>query len=385
MNKKNIVIIGGGSAAIFSAQAASSSDKDTQITMILGEKRLPYYRTRICEVFAGLDPDALIVKPQKWYEERNITLVMDEADKIDTRNHTVELKNGGNREYDELIIATGAKGNRLPVPGNDLPGVFSIRTLDDVAAAQKFPGPVVIIGGGLLGLEAAWHLKRSGRDVDIVEHGPWLLGRQLDEEAGNFFLEMVRNTGIGVTTKANLSEIAGEAPDLKARFADGAELSGGLVIFAAGIVSDTVLGREAGLETNRAIVVDKKMRTSAEHIYACGDCAEYEGRVGGLWTVAMAQGNIAGQNAAGQEAAFQPEEPPYLLNAIGTRIWSNGNINTEDNYVEKDGGQAMLKKLFFIDNALCGAVLIGDVALQGKLKEAIKAGFKKEQAIGLLK
>ena len=385
MNSKNIVVIGGGAAALFSAQAARSSDNEANITLVCGEKKLPYYRTRICEVFSGLAPESLVVKPLKWFEDNNINIIMDIADKIDSPNMTVTLKGGDTIKYDELIIATGADGNRLPVPGKDLPGVLSIRTLDDIANAQTYPGTALVIGGGLLGLEAAWNLKKAGRDVKIVEYWGWLLGRQLDQEAGEFFHDIVRNAGIEIITKAQLKEITGEALELVAHFAEGEDQKGGLVIFAAGIIPNITLGRDAGLETNRAIIVDSKMRTSSDHIYACGDCAELEGKVAGLWSVSMAQGNIAGQNAAGIDADYIPEEPPYLLNAMGTRIWSNGNLNTEDSHVVKEPENGILKKLFFVDGMLKGAILIGDVALQGKLKEAIKQSLNKEEAINLLK
>ncbi|MEG1500620.1 MAG: FAD-dependent oxidoreductase, partial [Clostridiales bacterium] len=177
----------------------------------------------------------------------------------------------------------------------------------------------------------------------------------------------------------------GESPSLTLTLQDGREYPASLVIFAAGIHSQTALANSAGLKVEKGILVNEKMATSLENIYACGDCAQLNGKVMGLWSVAQAQGTIAGANAAGQERAYQSLEPNYMMNSMGTKIWSMGDIKAPDNFCQKDPQTGQLQKLFFQDNLLTGGILIGDISLQIKIKEAFKNKLGKNEALALIK
>lgn len=376
---KKIVIAGGGIAGLSAAQGARETAPDAVIKLICAEKRYTYYRPRICEVFSGLDPDKLLVKNEQWYKENSIETIWGSVVDVDKAGKTVILDDGSKLEYDKLIIATGAVGNLPKVPGGDADNVLAMRFITDVDRVRKYPGSVAIIGGGLLGLEAAWHLSREGRAVTVVDRGGHLLSRQLDSQAAEFFRNICLKAGVQVVLNGNLSHIENG----KAVLEDGTEIEAAVVLFAAGIVPSVELGQKAGVEIKRAIVVDDRMQTSEPDIYACGDCAEIDGINRGLWTVSMAQGLVAGKNAAGGEAAYKAEAPSYSMNAMGTRIWSLGDISAADGVAETIGDDSFKKLFFSPEGKLAGAILIGDIGKSTKLKKAIAEGIAKDEALSI--
>lgn len=378
-SQKKIIIAGGGIAGLSAAQGAREISSDADIKLICAENRLTYYRPRICEIFSGLDPDKLLVKNEQWYKESSIDTLWGSVVHVDKEIKTVTLDDGSKHEYDKLIIATGAVGNLPKVPGSDAENVLAMRFIADVDRVRKYPGNIAIIGGGLLGLEAAWHLSREGRAVTVVDRGSHLLSRQLDSQASEFFKNICLKAGVQVVLNGNLSHIG----DGKAVLEDGTEIEAAVVLFAAGIVPSVELGQKTGLDVKRAIVVDERMQTSLPDIYACGDCAEIDGINRGLWTVSMAQGLVAGKNAVGGDAEYKAEAPSYSMNAMGTRIWSLGDISVADGAAEtsEDGS---FKKLFFgPEGKLVGAILIGDIKKSSKLKKAINEGIAKNQALSI--
>ena len=377
MAEQKIVIIGGGIAGLSAAQAARETDPEAVIYLSCGEGRLPYYRPRICELFSGGDVSKLAVHNEQWFASNQIETLMLRATAINTEQRQVKFADGSHLNYDKLILATGAKGNLPEARGNDRDNVRALRFLADIEHIQAIPGPAVIVGDGLLGLEAAWHLSREGRDVTIIGRGDRLLARQLDREGSVFFLGVVENAGLHVALNGNLEYI----DDQHAVLADGRAFEAGAVIFAAGIKSVYQLGQNMGLDCGRAIVVDDHMRASLPDVFAAGDCAEYQGRTIGLWTASMAQGTVAGVNAAGGDKVYVPEQPAYLMNAMGTRIWSFGNIEAEDGASCKDPAAAKFAKFFFADGKLVGAELIGDTQPMVKLKKMVESGAAREEAL----
>ena len=188
---QKIVIIGGGIAGISAAQSARETDSDARIHLVCGEKRLPYYRTRICEIFSGLSADKLTVRSFQWFNEKDIQVVNALVASINHKNKLVKFTDGSYLYYDNLIMATGARGNIPDCTGNDRDNVIALRFMSGVEKVKHFNGPVVIVGDGLLGLEAAWHLSRGGRSVVVIGRGKRLLSRQLDKEGSSFFLNIV--------------------------------------------------------------------------------------------------------------------------------------------------------------------------------------------------
>ncbi|MCL1817005.1 MAG: FAD-dependent oxidoreductase, partial [Clostridiales bacterium] len=274
------------------------------------------------------------------------------------------------------ILATGAAGNKPELPGGGEQNTLALRYLADIERVRNIPGPVVLVGGGLLGLEAAWHLSKAGRPVIIIERGDWLLKRQLDAEASRFFLGIVEKAGVRVALRGSVKNYDGRTLLLD----DGRAYEAACVIFAAGILPQIKLGKALSLTIGRGIEVDEFMRTSLSNVYACGDCAEYEGQNLGLWTVSMAQGLIAGKNAAGAEAVYRPEAPPYIMKAMGSNIWCAG-AQTANSLVEKNSVAGRLSKLFFDEqNKLNGAILIGEISQAMNLKKAIASAMEKQEA-----
>ncbi|MCL1974920.1 MAG: FAD-dependent oxidoreductase [Firmicutes bacterium] len=375
MNK--IIIVGGGAAGLFAAQAARETDAMSTIYLVCGEKILPYYRPRICEVFSGLDRNKLTVHNYQWFIENNIEIINGRVTSVMPEEKKVLFEDGSYLFYNNLILACGALGNKPELPGGGEKNTLALRFLSNIERVNNLPGPLALVGGGLLGLEAAWHLSQAGRPVIIVERGEWLLKRQLDEEAARFFLGLVEKAGVRVALHGQVENYDGQTLLLN----DGRAFEAACVIFAAGITPQIKLGKALGLDLGRGIVVDEFMRTSLPNIYACGDCAELSGQVAGLWTVAMAQGQIAGNNAAGLEIPYKPEVPPYIMRAMGSNIWSYG-AQSENSLVKKNSVAGKLLKLFFNEqDTLIGSILIGDISQASEIKNAIFAAINKEEAM----
>jgi len=377
MEEQKIIIIGGGIAGLSAAQAARETAPHARIHLICGEKRLPYYRSRICELFSGQDESKLLLRNTRWFMDADIHVVYAYVTSINPEIRQVRFSDGSFLYYDKLILATGAKGNLPAIPGSDLPNAIPLRSIADIQAVQSYPGPAVIVGDGLLGLEAAWHLCRAGRSVVVVGHGPRLLSRQLDEEAGIALLYIAERAGIRI---AQNGEVEAFEDDL-VTLADGRGFSASVLLFAAGIKSDVRLGNKAGVLCQRGIVVDDHMHTIMPDIFAAGDCAEYNDEIYGQWTMAMAQGAVAGVNAAGGEKVFVPDTRAYLLNAFGVQIWSCGNIHAADSAVRRDNRSVNFRKLFFAEDALVGVELIGDTKDMPALKKAVEQSIPKKDAL----
>jgi len=373
---KKIMVVGGGTAGLSAAQAARETDAQVRVRLVCGEKRLPYYRTRICELLAGLDAEKLTVRNYQWFTDNSIEVINGRVTSVDMEENIAYFEDGSFLHYDKLVLATGANGNLPDMKGDAAKRSMALRFLPDIERLKQTAGPIAVVGGGLLGLEAAWQLSRTGRPVVIIERGERLLGRQLDEEAARFFLSITENAGVRVALNGKV----GSYEDNRLLLTDGRFFEAAMLVFAAGIIPKTKLAKAMGLTLARAVVVDEYMRSSHPDVYACGDCAEYQGQVAGLWTAAMAQGMIAGRNAAGLQEAYVPEEPPYMMNAMGSKLWSAGKAS-EDSLCMKSSSAGVFTKLFFDQSAtLIGATLIGDISKALPLKKALAAGMSKEEA-----
>ena len=374
---EKIVIIGGGIAGLSAAQAAREANSEARIHLICGEKRLPYYRPRICEIFSGLDPEKLLVRNHQWFIDMDIEVVNGRVASIDADKRQIKFTDSSYLFYDKLILATGARGNIPDAKGKDKDWVIPLRFMEDIRKISELSGPVVIIGDGLLGLEAAWHLSRAGRSVVIVGRGGRLLSHQLDHEGSVFFLSIVENAGVRVALNGDLAAVEEDLVVLE----DGRGFEAAVVVCAAGIKSLTKLARNLGAECNNGIVVDEHMQTSLPDIWAAGDCVEYQGRVYGLWTASMAQGAVAGACAAGAAQIYQPERPGYMMNAMGTKVWSYGDILAEDGASVRDIVAMHFIKLFFAAGVLVGAEMIGDTSRMLAVKKAVDNAMPKAEAI----
>src|SRR5512146_919617 len=290
-----------------------------QVTIFNAEPRVNYDRIMLSPVLSGeKDYEEIIIHGDGWYIKNGITLYKGhKVVAIDRAAKTVTSDHGVTETYDRLVIATGSVPFILPVPGNNLPGVLTYRDLDDVGAmllAAQSRAKAVVIGGGLLGLEAAAGLNARGMDVTVLHLMPTLMERQLDGAAGYLLERAIEQRGIQVKTKANTKAIVGSTRVEGVELADGTVIPATLVVMAAGIKPNAALAKEAGLAVNRGILVDTHMRTSDPDIISLGECAEVGGHVYGLVAPLYEMAKVAAAHLAGRETAgFTHSDTPTKL------------------------------------------------------------------------
>jgi nitrite reductase (NADH) large subunit len=280
---------------------------------------------------------------------------------IDRAAQAVELEGGGRLPYDALVLATGAHPVRLPLPGADRPGVMVYRTLHDVRAMLAHAstgGTAVVIGGGLLGLEAAAGLARRGASVTVLHAVDRLMERQLDAAAADLLRRRLEGQGITVITSAKTTAIEPSTVLLS----DGRQVAAEIVVLAIGIRPETSLARAAGLAVNRGIVVDAAMRTNDPAIWAIGECAEHEEKLVGLVAPALEQAEIAAATILGDSRRYVAVSDATALKVAGAGVWSAGEIEGDDSITLEDAEAGQYRRLVVRGDRLVGAMLYGDVA-----------------------
>jgi nitrite reductase (NADH) large subunit len=269
------------------------------------------------------------------------------------------LESGETIRYDRLVLATGAQAVRLPFPGADRPGVLLYRTLDDVQrmiAHAATGGDAVVIGGGLLGLEAAAGLVRRGMRVTVLHAMPRLMERQLDDGAAGMLKVRLAAQGITVLTEAKTVAIEEDAVLL----ADGRRIPAKIVVMAVGIRPHTELARSAGLPVNRGVLVDDAMRTADPAIWAIGECAEHAGQCVGLVAPSYAQAEVAAADILGKDARYVPVSDATALKVAGAGVWSAGEIEGSEPIVLSDSEGGQYRRFLLRDDRLVGAMLYGE-------------------------
>ena len=386
----DVVIIGGGVAAVNAADAVSSRNGKARIKMVCREKYLPYYRPRLTELIdTDIPLERLLVKKESWYADRNIEVMLGkEATAIDSKSKKVVLCDGTELKYDYLVIASGAGCFIPPFENKNLKNVRVIRelaeTLEIKSEASTFKNAVVI-GGGVLGLEAAWGLKNLGMDVTVLEVMPKILPRQLDDKGSALLERIILDTGIKVEKGVQVKGFEGKDKVEKVVLGDGREFPADLVVVSAGITPNKGFALSCDLKANKGITVNEKMETCIEGIYACGDIAEFNGRVIGLWQVAMEQGKIAGANICGEELTYKEQVQPLSFDGMNTELLSVGDVHSDDStkeYVEEyDAANKIYKKLVFDKGVLKGAILIGDTSKSVSVMKGVREGIRKNDIL----
>ncbi|MDI6600593.1 MAG: FAD-dependent oxidoreductase [Thermoanaerobacteraceae bacterium] len=374
---ESYLVIGNGIAGLNAAEAIRDRDKDGRVTIISEEKYNTYSRLMLSHYLGkDVEPEKLYIHPVSWYEERNIEIYLNtKVEKVDTEKKVVKTTSG-EFPYTKLIIASGSYSFIPPVEGSNKGNVFALRSLDDMKAitnAIKSSKKAIVIGGGVLGLEAVWAIRQAGLEVDVLEFFPRLLPRQMDEEGSKILKDIVEGTGVttylGVETKAILGEDRAEGVILKG----GQEIKADFVVFSSGVRPHIEFLNGQPIEIKRGIVVDEYMRTSLDGVYAAGDVAEFKGAMPAIWPVAQEQGKIAGMNAAGEEATYHPIPPSNMLKVMNVSCFSVGEINNEKGELKelKYTGNKEYYKLFLRNNVLVGAMMIGDVSKSTKIKSYV--------------
>lgn len=384
MAKRKLVIIGNGMAPGRALERLFETAPDLyDITIFNAEPRVNYDRIMLSPVLSGEKTyDDIIIHGDHWYIEHGVTLYKGvKIAAIDRVAKTVTSETGITERYDQLIIATGSVPFILPVPGADRPGVVSYRDLDDVQAmmlAARAGGKAVVIGGGLLGLEAAAGLHAQGMDVSVLHLMPHLMERQLDSAAGYLLQRELESRGIAVRCKANTHEILGDPRVTGVRLDDGTVIPANLVVMAVGIRPNGGLAKAAGLEVNRGIVVTPDMRTSDPDIFALGECAEASGQVFGLVAPLYEMANVVARQLTGEaDAAFSPAATATKLKVTGIDLYSAGDFadgKDREEIVLRDPAAGLYRRLVLKDDRVIGAVMYGETGDGPWFFDLIKRG-----------
>jgi nitrite reductase (NADH) large subunit len=338
------------------------------ITIFNAEPRVNYDRIMLSPVLSGEKSyEQIVIHGDGWYIKNGVTLHKGtRVTGIDRTAKTVTTDNGLTEPYDKLVIATGSVPVIIPVPGHKLPGVLAYRDLDDVDAmilAAKARGSAVVIGGGLLGLEAAAGLAEQGMQVTVVHLMPTLMERQLDPAAGYLLKKAIEERGIKVLTGADTKAILGEKKVEGVELKDGTVIPADLVVMAVGIRPNATVGKDAGLTVNRGIVVDDQMRTSDPDIFALGECAEHRGATYGLVAPLYDMAGVLARTLAGEPAAYNGSVTATKLKVTGINLYSAGDFaeaKDREEIVLRDASRGVYKRLVLKDNQIIGAVLYGD-------------------------
>ncbi len=369
---EKLVIIGNGMApGRMLEHLLEKAPSPYQVTIFNAEPRVNYDRIMLSPVLSGEKAyEEIIIHGDGWYIANNIILYKGhKIIAIDRTAKTVTSDHGVTEPYDKLVIATGSVPFIIPVPGHNLPGVLTYRDLDDVQAmmlAAQSRAKAVVIGGGLLGLEAAAGLNAQGMDVTVLHVMPTLMERQLDPAAGYLLQRAVEQRGIKVITKANTQAITGNGKVEQVELADGTIIPATLVVMAVGIRPNAALAKEAGIAVNRGIVVDAGMRSNDPDIYALGECAEVNGQVYGLVAPLYEMARVAAHQLAGNEAAaFVHMDTPTKLKVTGIDLFSLGDFAEAEDRQEivlRDAAAGVYKRLVLKDDRIIGTVLYGETA-----------------------
>jgi nitrite reductase (NADH) large subunit len=364
-----LVIVGNGMAAARLVDELAKTALGRYAIAVIGdEPRLAYNRVLLSSVLAGETASHDIeLRPASWWRDRGVTLKYGcVATEIDVGRRELKIAGEQSVAFSKLVLATGSAPLRLNVPGADLAGVHTFRDSRDVdllltlAARKK---RVVVVGGGLLGLEAAYGLAKAGVPVTLIHLMDRLMERQLDASAAGLLKTLVERKGIEVLLNANTARLHGEMAVEGIELTDGRRIDADAVIFAAGIRPNVALAKDAGISVNRGIVIDDHLQTGLVDIFALGECAEHRGICYGLVEPAYEQARVLAQHLAGGTAAYNGSVVATNLKVSGVAVFSAGDFIAADGaetIVLNDAMRGTYKKLVISDGRLTGAVLVGD-------------------------
>ena len=371
--RPRLVVVGNGMAGMRAVEELLSRAPDRfDITVIGAEPHPNYNRILLSSVLAGNKTlDEIVINAPSWYADHGIRLMAENrATAIDRAARQVALADGTAVVYDKLLLATGSKPVAPPIPGLGLPNVRAFRDIADVEAmiaAAASDRRAVVIGGGLLGLEAAWGLKRRGMAVALVHLMPTLMERQLDVAAATLLHRDLDARGIAFFTNSQTEAILGSGRAEAVLLADGRHIPADFVVLAVGVRPNIDLARTADLDVNRGILVGDDMATSDPDIYAVGECIEHNGQVFGLVAPIWDQAKVCGARLAGDAAAVYEPPPVFTsLKITGIDVFSAGALAAADDADQEitlhDAKRGLYKKVILRDDRIVGSVLYGSVA-----------------------
>ncbi|MBS5949749.1 MAG: FAD-dependent oxidoreductase [Clostridium sp.] len=393
--EETYVIIGNGAAGFYAAKAIKERNASAIIKLVSNEDTHSYVRTQLSDLITEEITESFYLARSNWYKENNIIEILDaNVNAIDKKTKTVKLDNGHGIRYDKLILANGSYNfvppTKVLIDGseteinswtyNSVNGIHTIKKLCDVNALKEDLSDsknVVIIGGGLLGLEAAWEVQKRNINVTVVELAERMLPRQLDSDGSALFESLVNKTPVKVLLGEAVDCINADSNSVKSvKLKSGKEIEADTILFSVGVRSNIFIAQPIGINCNRGIIVDEYMKTNSKDIFACGDVAEYDGIYYGNWPAAIEMGKVAGANATGDKIKFEKFVSSTVFQAMNTQVFSAGTVNFDDPALEKVGYVDSLNnkyaKLFFSNNILVGGILIGDINSSVKIVQGIQ-------------
>jgi nitrite reductase (NADH) large subunit len=390
------LVVGNGVAGNAAAEALREHDPDGEIHIFSKERYPFYYIPALPDYIAGKKQLAqIIIHNLEWYKNHRINLHL-ETDilRINPEEKTAVTAHDQHYRYDKLLLACGGYPNVPPIKGLEAEspfslqtmGVFTLRTLDDAEALKKKAakgGTAVLIGGGLLGLEAGNGLRQAGMQVKVVEFFPRLLPRQMDMMGVGMLQRQLEEMGFIFYLGTTPEEISYHSNKCQVSLKNGETLTADVVLISAGTRPELTLAKALNLDINKAVKVDDRMQTSKPDIFAAGDLVEHRDRFYGVWPASRDQGRTAGMAMAGQEAKYEGTVPVNTLKVLGIDLMSAGEIDADNNYislVSLDEKHKIYRKLVVKDSTLIGAIFMGDIQGADEIQEAIRL----KQNIGAL-
>jgi len=378
-------IIGSSAAGISAIEAIRSKDKKAKITVISDEKRPLYSRCLISYLLAGtIDETKIWYRPDSFFKDNDIDAILGvKAENIDKKEVILEDKN--KVKFDKLLIATGSSAKLENIPGVDKKGVFPLRTIDHTKDIESMLGKVksaVVLGGGLIGLRAAYALKNRGKDVSVYVRSPQILSQIIDKASADTMQKHIEEKGIKIFTGKSAKEIKGKDSVKGIVLNDNKEVPCELVIIGKGVSPNIDIAKSTGLKTNWGIVVDENLKTSAKDIFAAGDVAESyditleENSINAIWPVACGEGRVAGLNMTGEKIPYDGTLAMNSIEFFGLPVISIGITKPKkDIYkeiIKKDPVKNIYKKIVLKNDVVVGAIFVNSVDAIGIVGTLIK-------------
>ena len=373
------IIIGNGVAGTTAALNIRKIDASGDI-IILTDESYPFYsRIKLIGYLADeIDAKRLTIYKDVWYEQNRIKLIVNmSAVSIDGDSKEIVITSGQRLKYDRLLLALGGTSFIPPIQGSDKKGVFTLRTLKDAIDIKEYAEnarKVLLIGGGVLGLEAGNSLRKSGHTLSVVEFFPRLLPRQMDQEGSEIFKAQMENMGFTFYLNTKSKEIVGREKVEGLLLEDGREIKCDMIIISAGIRPNASLAEKSGLKLGKGLPVNDRMETEITDIYAAGDLIEHRGIFYGIWPASQKQGEVAGINMAGGDTVYNGTTPSNVLKIAGVDLAVAGDIDADGRFesiVKIDKEKYIYKKLVINGNRIIGYIFYGDLVGRKKVIKAI--------------
>lgn len=377
------LIIGSGIAGLSAAKEIRKKDPQGRIVMVSKETQAPYYRTKLTKAIAsGETPEQLLLEKESFYRDQSIELRLDtKVESIDFDKNQVSLEGGEVLSYNKLLIASGATPFVPGYESDDQKNIFKMRTMEDLLALREALPEIttaLVVGGGLLGLEAAQALHEKGVKVHVVEFADYLLVRQLDADTAQRLEKALEDHGFVLHTKNSLQKVEGDGKVQRVILADGTSFDADAVLFSVGVRSDVSLSFDT-LEVNRGLVVDESLKTKRDNVWVAGDSAEVHGMTMGLWTASLEMGRIAGDNMTGGSATYDRPKLFTKLDIGDIKLFSAGFHDGDDLWVQEEG--EALEKLFFKEGRVIGGILYQNTKKMATINKLIDERTPKAEAI----